>query len=303
MATQAKTRQSRRGTTVVAPRSGDGQRICLALTGGDVAAASSALDLTKQLGGSLRAYFVAESPDPYAFIGFAGPGTESTVLALDMLRTVNSDRENAAREAFLHAAQQHGVTPGATGPDAIRLDWEGRLSDVASLAKAVELADFVVASKPKSRSDQGMAVFDAILYRARRSVLLIPEQASGLKIDHVMIAYNGSAEAARAATASLPILRHASVVTVVVIDPKDAVCRQAEDLVDYLRTHDVTAGLLESLSHGGTVESRLERTIAGEKPSLLVMGAYTHSQLRQSILGGLTSYMLDHATLPVLFAH
>lgn len=36
---------------------------------------------------------------------------------------------------------------------------------------------------------------------------------------------------------------------------------------------------------------------------LLVMGAYTHSRLRQLILGGVTRYVLQEVTLPVLMAH
>jgi nucleotide-binding universal stress UspA family protein len=33
---------------------------------------------------------------------------------------------------------------------------------------------------------------------------------------------------------------------------------------------------------------------------LLVMGAYSHSRLRQSILGGVTRHVLEHASIPLL---
>jgi nucleotide-binding universal stress UspA family protein len=33
------------------------------------------------------------------------------------------------------------------------------------------------------------------------------------------------------------------------------------------------------------------------------MGAYTHSRLRQLILGGTTRYVLERATMPLLMAH
>jgi nucleotide-binding universal stress UspA family protein len=33
------------------------------------------------------------------------------------------------------------------------------------------------------------------------------------------------------------------------------------------------------------------------------MGAYTHSRLRQLILGGVTRHMLHHAGVPVLMMH
>jgi nucleotide-binding universal stress UspA family protein len=33
------------------------------------------------------------------------------------------------------------------------------------------------------------------------------------------------------------------------------------------------------------------------------MGAYTHSRLRQSFLGGVTMHVLAHATIPVVMSH
>jgi nucleotide-binding universal stress UspA family protein len=40
-----------------------------------------------------------------------------------------------------------------------------------------------------------------------------------------------------------------------------------------------------------------------EDADLLVMGGYGHSRLREMLVGGVTRYMLEHATVPVLFAH
>jgi nucleotide-binding universal stress UspA family protein len=37
--------------------------------------------------------------------------------------------------------------------------------------------------------------------------------------------------------------------------------------------------------------------------NLLVMGAYSHSRLREMIVGGVTKYVIQHAELPVLLAH
>ena len=36
---------------------------------------------------------------------------------------------------------------------------------------------------------------------------------------------------------------------------------------------------------------------------LLVMGAYSHTRLRERILGGVTKYVLEHADIPVLAFH
>ena len=36
---------------------------------------------------------------------------------------------------------------------------------------------------------------------------------------------------------------------------------------------------------------------------LLVMGAYTHSRMRQMILGGVTRHVLGEASIPLFMAH
>jgi nucleotide-binding universal stress UspA family protein len=36
---------------------------------------------------------------------------------------------------------------------------------------------------------------------------------------------------------------------------------------------------------------------------LIVMGAYTHSRLRQLIMGGVTRHLLHGATVPLLLCH
>ncbi|HCX67273.1 MAG TPA: universal stress protein, partial [Rhodobiaceae bacterium] len=39
------------------------------------------------------------------------------------------------------------------------------------------------------------------------------------------------------------------------------------------------------------------------KTDLLVMGGYSHSRLREFIIGGVTQHIRSHATIPVLMAH
>jgi nucleotide-binding universal stress UspA family protein len=36
---------------------------------------------------------------------------------------------------------------------------------------------------------------------------------------------------------------------------------------------------------------------------MLVMGGYTHSRLREYVLGGTTKNLLEHMTVPVLMSH
>src|SRR3546814_8830144 len=78
--------------------------------------------------------------------------------------------------------------------------------------------------------------------------------------------------------------------------------RDAEPLVRYLGYNGISARTVSLDPSGGLGESVLAAAKA-ERADLVVMGAYTHSRVRQLVFGGLTRYVLGHADLPVLMAH
>jgi nucleotide-binding universal stress UspA family protein len=73
-----------------------------------------------------------------------------------------------------------------------------------------------------------------------------------------------------------------------------------DEFVDYLAWHGIAAGrqTVKTRSHVGDV-----LLDAAADADLMVMGAYSHSRLRELILGGVTRHMLEKATLPLLVAH
>ncbi|MFT5658284.1 MAG: nucleotide-binding universal stress UspA family protein [Gammaproteobacteria bacterium] len=116
----------------------------------------------------------------------------------------------------------------------------------------------------------------------------------------VLVAWDGSREAARALKAALPLLHYAEKVDVVSIASNDA---EAMDITHHISRHGIEAEthlIKGSASDAGQL--LLEQTLLlGSQ--LLVMGAYGHSRLREQILGGATKYVMQHAQLPVLFSH
>jgi len=73
-------------------------------------------------------------------------------------------------------------------------------------------------------------------------------------------------------------------------------------LTQMLARHGVRAEVAVLAQTLPRVSDVLARHMADCDASLLVMGAYGHSRLREAILGGVTRRMLEHATLPVLMA-
>ena len=75
---------------------------------------------------------------------------------------------------------------------------------------------------------------------------------------------------------------------------------EAADLAAYLSLHGVHGEIITFKSVGGSVGAGLLAAAANYGCDLLSMGAYSHSRLRQLILGGVTRHVLEYSTLPVM---
>jgi nucleotide-binding universal stress UspA family protein len=61
----------------------------------------------------------------------------------------------------------------------------------------------------------------------------------------------------------------------------------------------------ETSRHGGgiPISDVLLSPAADLGADMIVAGAYHHSQLRESLLGGVSRDLIDHMTVPVLMSH
>jgi nucleotide-binding universal stress UspA family protein len=74
----------------------------------------------------------------------------------------------------------------------------------------------------------------------------------------------------------------------------------APDLAAYLALHGVHADIVMFRSVGNSVGGGLLAAANEFGCDLLAMGAYSHSRLRQLILGGVTRHVLENSALPVM---
>jgi nucleotide-binding universal stress UspA family protein len=125
--------------------------------------------------------------------------------------------------------------------------------------------------------------------------------------ERVLVAWDGSREAARAVNDALPILERASSVTVLSVNPPqtgDDTRRLAgADIALHLARHGVKAEAARRVVTEISVGDTLLNEIADKGIDLLVMGAYGHSRLRELVLGGATRQILGSMTVPVLISH
>lgn len=129
----------------------------------------------------------------------------------------------------------------------------------------------------------------------------------------VLIGWDGGKEAARAVTSALPLLQGAAQVYLAIFDeePGGPAGEQAgADIAQYLLRHGVDSSTVVRhvkrqglFTQSPAIGDAMLELAAELGCDLLVLGAYGHSRLRETLLGGVTRTVLAAATLPVLMAH
>ena len=100
----------------------------------------------------------------------------------------------------------------------------------------------------------------------------------------------------------LPWLRDAEAVQVLHSEDYQRRGPEAAALLDYLALHGVRATLQSFRAIDKEVGAGLLAACTKFGADMLGMGAYSHSRLRQLILGGVTRHVLEKAALTVLMA-
>lgn len=177
------------------------------------------------------------------------------------------------------------------------------------LAGILWFSDLVVLPRPygTGRGHEHEEVLEAALFSCHVPVLVMPDNAAiPDSFKRVVVAWNESNEALGAVRSALPILADAESVNITVIDPPKHSPERSDPggaLCQMLSRHGVQAEVSVLAKTMPRVSDVLCRHLSDQNAELLVMGAYGHSRLRQSILGGATRNMLERTELPVLMTH
>lgn len=257
----------------------------------------AALALAEAFGARLTALcLVAE---PYM------PAAAARRLPAEALRE-HVARAEAEAEAVLAAAREAAAGRGLTLE--ARREF-GPLSRVPHLlarhARHADLAIVGQADAATGGADEA-ALAEAAFMDSGCPALVVPPAGPGtdLPAREVLLAWDGSREAARAAGDALPLLRLAEHVTVLIVDGRDASGHPpGAEIAAHLARHGVKAEVREAASDDASVGETILAQARDVGAGLLVMGGYGHSRLRETILGGVTRHVLDHATLPVMLSH
>ncbi len=181
---------------------------------------------------------------------------------------------------------------------------EERGRQVEVIKRHGRLADLIAVARPDRDRNLGFNTLKAALFNSGRPVLMCPPRSdapAALGV-HVALAWNGSAEAARALAQCIGVLRAADAVSILSNGEDAGPGTGTEDLQGYLGLHGISA-TVERFARDRRIGRELLTRAAAVGADMLLMGAYGDSHERETVFGGNTQTVVDTATMPVLFNH
>lgn len=282
------------------------RKILLPLTGttaGEAALATALMIASRWNAHVLALHVRVDSRDvaPLAGEGLSGAMIEEMMSATEK---ESSERAHAVRTMFEQFVTRHNVVVHeARGPldhpTASFAAVTGREEDI--VAQQARLADLTVVPHPDSDDEVSSSdALHAVLFDSGRPVLISPQVSPPSIGSRVCLAWNGTAESASSVTAAMPWMQRAEGVAILTAEGYQRRGPGAPDLAAYLALHGVQAEIITFRATSGSVGAGLLAAANDFRCDLLSMGAYSHSRLRQLILGGVTRHVLENSALPVM---
>jgi nucleotide-binding universal stress UspA family protein len=176
---------------------------------------------------------------------------------------------------------------------------------LSAFSLQARLHDITVLDSEVSALNLDRGLFETLLTQSGRPILVVPPGRQSFSCRRIILAWDGSAKAARAASDALPFMRTAEAVEVICVTGEkqlpDAV--RGTDIAPHLARHGVNVTVNTIAAHKGDVAAALLSAAANSEADILVMGGYVHSRMREMLLGGVTQSMLRDSAVPLLISH
>lgn len=264
----------------------------------DEAGASAVLDVAVALTADSRGHLIGVHAEPLPMpiaspMGFP----EATIIG------AGHDIDHGRLEKLQHLFEER------LRREDIPAEWRSlRTVSGDSALSALESArcgDIVVAGQ--SQGDGGAPDIDTLIQSGGRPVLVVPrKRAANIRAKRVVLAWNGSREASRAAFDALPFIKAADETVILTVNPVahpgEAGALPGNEIAAALSRHGAHVTLEEKRSGSDSVAETISRTVAESKADLLVIGAFSHSRIREMFFGGTTRSMIENPPCLTLMA-
>jgi nucleotide-binding universal stress UspA family protein len=208
------------------------------------------------------------------------------------------ERAIGEKAAAVKASAAHAMSGAA-----VSWEWREEEGTVSALTLHSRVSDLTVFGRLGGDLEfEEAALIEETLFQSGGPVLLCPPDAMRSEPRRIVLAWNGTREAARALSASLPFLRRAVSVAIVAFGDPPADSPGPEAAARLLARHGVSVET-QARPRDDRDADHLLQEAKRFRADLVVMGAYSHARWRQIVLGGFTRTMLKQTEIPVLMAH
>ena len=232
------------------------------------------------------------------------PGSLLGGMPTDLIEAQREENSRTAKEAvsrFDSAARAAGISAETRTLDA---SVAGAPDLFGRIARRFDLAVVGQARREQGASEE--LIIEGALFGSGRPLIVVPQaHKQGLKLDRIIICWDGSRPAARAIADSLPFLQRAKSIDIVVVTGERD--KSGEITGTNMRRHLARHGINVDIKHitggGAGVQNAILAHAAETGSDFMVLGGYGHSRLREFILGGVTRSILHSMVVPVLMSH
>ena len=159
--------------------------------------------------------------------------------------------------------------------------------------------------EPDHLSPSDMFV-EAGLFESGRPVIIVPYiQQQDLRLERVLVCWDGGRTAARAMGDAMPFLTRTKAVDIVIVATGRAKSDEipGADIGHHLARHGINVDVKHIVAEDVDVPNTILSYAADVSAEMIVMGGYGHSRLREFVLGGATRDILASMTVPILMSH
>ena len=266
------------------------------------------LEVAADLALRLKAHtnVVFTRPDPVIAAAMVPEMIAATGVVADAIETEGKRAQAAAFDAFDRWRTAYGLVAadGEEAANSTAAAWHERVGSIAAtLVELGRLCDLAIIPKPDPYEIVTEEAFAAAIFETGRPAIVTPASVRQSIFHHVIVAWNGSLQAARAVDGAMPLLRQAEKVSIFAPSEDAEAISYKPGLLEHLSWHGIQAEYLDTQKEPANVGKALTDSATAAHATMIVMGAYSHSRIREAVLGGVTRHVLKHADIPVLMMH
>ncbi len=232
------------------------------------------------------------------------PGASMGYLPIETIEAQQRENEAIAQAAIDHFATAATNAGVAAEPHILRTRFTDAADRFSRIARHFDLA--IVGQVEPSVNSVEATISESTLFESGRPIIIVPYiQKAPLKLDRVMVCWDGSRAATRAVADAMPLLERAGNVEVVTVANERSKQNQIDgvDIGLHLARHGLKVEVNRILRGNLDVVDALLSHAADIGTDFMIMGGYGHSRLREFVLGGVTRSILHSMTVPTLMSH